>query len=175
MKKMLLVALLAMTTQGTAVADVLVGVLNLQKVLVSINEGKSINDELKKVFEDKKAILSKEEQKLKKEQEEYVKQSALLSADARQKKEGSLQQGIAGLQKKTMDYQKEISELEANLKKPLLEKVKAIVDKVSADEKVEFTVELNSSPVLYAKTKKDITDLVIEKYNKEHPGKGGKK
>ena len=146
-------------------AEVSIGVIDLQKILATVKEGKDINDKLKKSFEDKKAILKKEEEKLKKEQEEFIKQAALLSSDAKVKKEVDLQQKIGALQKKSMDYQKEISDQEANLKKPLLEKIKVIIEDISAKEGVDLTVEVSASPIVYAKNKKNLTDAIIKAYD----------
>lgn len=163
-----IIVLLAVFVSFNLRAEVTIGLINLQKVLNTINEGKSVNDKLKKSFDDKKATLTKEEDKIKKAQEEYMKQAALLSAEAKRKKEAELQQNIIALQKKTMEYQKEISELEATMKKPILDKVKDVVEAVSEEAKVDFTVEVSTSPVVYAKTKKDLTDLVIAAYDKKH-------
>lgn len=165
MLKILLVSLLFSTS---AFSEVMIGVINLQKVLNTIKEGKAVNDKLKKAFDDRKANIMKEEEKIKKSQEEYMKQAALLSADAKRKKEAELQQNIIELQKKTNEYQKEIAELEAGMKKPILDKVKEIVESVSSESKVDFTVEVSTSPVVYAKNKKDITDEVISAYDKKH-------
>lgn len=160
--------ILALCFSINAHSEVMIGLINLQKVLATIKEGKEVNDKLKKSFDEKKANLTKEEDKIKKSQEEYMKQAALLSAEAKRKKEAELQQVIIALQKKTMEYQKEISELEATMKKPILDKVKDIVEAISAEAKVDFTVEVSTSPVVYAKTKKDLTDLVISAYDKKH-------
>lgn len=167
MKARILV-IIALLTTSSVMAEVTIGLINLQKVLNTIKEGKDVNDKLKKSFDDKKLTLTKEEDKIKKAQEEYMKQAALLSAEAKRKKEAELQQTIIALQKKTMEYQKEISELEATMKKPILDKVKEIVEAVSEESKVDFTVEVSTSPVVYAKTKKDLTDLVITAYDKKH-------
>jgi outer membrane protein len=163
-----LLVLVGLLGSVNVMAEVTIGLINLQKVLSTIKEGKDVNDKLKKSFDDKKATLTKEEEKIKKAQEEYMKQAALLSAEAKRKKEAELQQNIIALQKKTMEYQKEISELEASMKKPILDKVKDIVEAVSEESKVDFTVEVSTSPVVYAKTKKDLTDLVIAAYDKKH-------
>ncbi len=163
-----ILVIVAFLTSTSVMAEVTIGLINLQKVLNTIKEGKDVNDKLKKSFDDKKSTLTKEEEKIKKAQEEYMKQAALLSAEAKRKKEAELQQNIIALQKKTMEYQKEISELEASMKKPILDKVKDIVEAVSEDSKVDFTVEVSTSPVVYAKTKKDLTDLVISAYDKKH-------
>ncbi len=166
-----ILVLLALCFSFNVMSETTIGLINLQKVLSTIKEGKAVNDKLKKSFDDKKATLTKEEDKIKKAQEEYMKQAALLSAEAKRKKEAELQQTIIALQKKTMEYQKEISELEANMKKPILDKVKDIVEAISEEAKVDFTVEVSTSPVVYAKTKKDLTDLVIAAYDKKHGNK----
>jgi outer membrane protein len=153
---------------GSAHCEVVVGIINLQKVLGTIKESKSVNEKLKKSFDEKKALLAKEEDKIKKQQEEYVKQAALLSADAKSKKELAFNQAVAGLKKKTEEYQKEIVELETSLKKPILDKIKGVIESVSEEQKVDFTVEISASPVVYAKSKKDITDLVILEYDKKN-------
>ena len=163
-----LLACFLLSVAAPAMAEVMIGVINLQKVLNTIKEGKAVNDKLKKTFDEKKDVLTKEEDKIKKAQEEYMKQAALLSAEAKRKKETELQQNIIALQKKTMDYQKDISELEAKLKKPILDKVKEIVESASEASKVDFTVEISTSPVVYAKNKKDITDEVISAYDKKY-------
>jgi len=72
------------------------------------------------------------------------------------------------LQKKTMDYQKEITDMEASLKKPILDKVREIIEQISVEQKVDFTVEISSSPVVYAKNKKELTDLTIAAYDKKY-------
>jgi len=149
-------------------ADVTIGVINLQKIMTTIKDGKDVNDKLKKAFDDRKGTLTKEETKIKKEQEDYLKQSALLSSDARKNKEIAIQQSIVGLQKKTMDYQKEITDMEASLKKPILDKVREIIEQISVEQKVDFTVEISSSPVVYAKNKKELTDLTIAAYDKKY-------
>jgi outer membrane protein len=95
-----IIVLLAVFVSFNLRAEVTIGLINLQKVLNTINEGKSVNDKLKKSFDEKKATLTKEEDKIKKAQEEYMKQAALLSAEAKRKKEAELQQNIIALQKK---------------------------------------------------------------------------
>lgn len=166
-----IIALLALSLSLPSFATTLVGLVDIQKVITSIKEGKAVQKTLEKSFNDKKAILKKDEDKIKKAQEDYKKQSMVLAENARMNKERELQEMMMGLQNKTMEFQKEIQNMETELKKPLLEKLRPIIDDVSKANGVAMTFELSAAPIVYAEAKKDITDDVISAYDKKHPGK----
>ena len=149
-------------------AGVKVGIVNIQKVIMTIKEGKNVMSTLEKSFKSKQAELKKQEEAIKKLQQDYQKQSLVLSDKAKATKENEIRMKIQDLQQKTMQYQKDIQKQEAELKKPILEKLKPIVDEVSQKEKVAMTFEISSSPIVYAEEKVDITDEVIKAYDKKH-------
>lgn len=144
----------------------LVGTVDIQKILVSVKEGKKVRDQLKKEFEKKQGELKKEEDKIRKMQEDFKKQSLVLNDKAKLKKQQSIQQEIMALQQKSMGYQKDIQSMEANLKKPILDKIRGIIETVSKEQGVDMTFEISVAPIIYAKNKKDLTDLVIKAYDK---------
>ena len=74
-----LLALLITTFSITAQSAVLVGLVDIQKIITTIKEGKSVQKQLEKAFTDKKVILKKDEDKIKKAQEDYKKQSMVLA------------------------------------------------------------------------------------------------
>lgn len=152
----------------SAMAEVKVGIVNIQKVITNIKEGKSVMKTLEKSFKSKQKELKSEEAKIKKMQASFKKQDMVLSDKAKAKKQQEVRGMIAALQQKTMKYQKDIQNQEAQLKKPILEKLKPIIDEVSKAEKVELTFEITSSPVVYAADKVDITDKVIKAYDKKY-------
>lgn len=166
-----IIALLALSLALPSFGATLVGLVDIQKVITSIKEGKGVQKTLEKSFNDKKAILKKDEDKIKKAQEDYKKQSMVLAEAARLNKERELQEMMMGLQNKTMEYQREIQKMEAELKKPLLERLRPIIDEVSKANAVAMTFELSAAPIVYAEAKKDLTEDVIKAYDKKHPGK----
>ena len=163
--------LLVLSFTFSANASVLIGLVDVQKIITSIKEGKSVQKKLEKAFNDKKAVLKKEEDKIKKAQENYKKQSMVLADAARATKERELQEMVMTLQNKTMEYQKEIQKMEQDLKKPILERLRPIIDEVSKSNQVAMTFELSAAPIVYAETKKDLSDEVIKAYDKKHPAK----
>lgn len=166
MKQIIIV--LSLLLSFSAFANVKVGIVNIQKIITSIKEGKSVMKSLEKSFKSKQAELKKEENKIKKLQKDYQKQSLVLSDKAKAKKEGEIRGRIQKLQQKTMAYQKDIQKQEGQLKKPILEKLKPVIDSVSKKEKVAMTFEITSSPLVYAENKVDITAKVIKAYDSKH-------
>ena len=170
MKKILMVLALSALVVP-AYAKVLVGKVDVQKVLLNVNDGVEVRSKLKKVFDSKQELLKKEEEKIRKAQQDYEKQKSVLNDKAREAKERDIQGLIDGIQKQTMEYQKEITDMENKAKGPILEKVKAIVDEVSKKADVDVTFEASTAPVIYAKEEKDLTQEVIDAYNKKYPKK----
>lgn len=168
MKHLFIVGALLLTLSSQAFAGVKVGIVNIQKVITSISEGKSVLKTLEKSFKTKQKELKTEEEEIKKLQTSFQKQDMVLSEKAKIKKEQELRMKIGAFQKKTMQYQKDIQKQEAQLKQPILEKLKPVIDEVSKSEKVSMTFELTSSPVVYAEEKVDITEKVIKAYDKKY-------
>ncbi|MGE3609911.1 MAG: OmpH family outer membrane protein [Bacteriovoracaceae bacterium] len=167
----LILACLIMTFSFSSFAEVLVGLVDIQRIITSVKEGKNVQKTLEKSFNDKKAILKKDEDKIKKAQEDYKKQSMVLAEQARMNKEREIQEMMMGLQNKTMEFQRDIQKMEQDMKKPLLEKLRPIIDEVSKANKVAMTFELSAAPIVYAESKIDLSDEVIKAYDKKHPGK----
>ncbi len=165
-KGLLLLFLIAIA--GSVRAEVVVGKVDIQHILVTINEGKKVRDDLKKEYDARQAELKKDEEKIKKLQEDLRKQSAVLNDSARAKKEQEINDRIIEIQNKSQKYQQNIQEMEQKLKKPILEKLRSVIEDVSKEANVDMTFEVSTAPVVYAKSKKDLTEDVIKAYNKKH-------
>ena len=146
----------------------LVGKVNIQHVLVTIKQGKAVRDSLKKDFDSKQKTLKTEEEKIRKMQEGFEKQSLVMNEQAKSKREREIQDKIMQLQQQSMEFQKEIQEKEQTLKKPILERIKEVVDEVSKDAGVDMTFEISTAPIVYAKNHVDLTEKVIAKYDEKH-------
>jgi outer membrane protein len=168
MKKILVAAFIVLMAQGTWASAAVVGVVNIQKVMAVIKEGKAVDKKLKSSFLILQKKLKKEEGKIKKEQDAFKKQSLVLSDKAKMEKQMSFQKKVRAFQEMTVKYQKQIQKEEANLKKPIFEKLRLVIEKVSAKENVDLTIEQSASPLLYVKNKKDLNPIVIKAYNKKY-------
>ena len=166
MKKILvLLAAMLMSAQTLAIV---VGKVDVQKVILTVDAGKKIKTKLKKTFDEKQKILKKEEDKIRKMQADFKKQSLVMNEKAKQKKQMEVQESIIKLQQKTAGFQKEIQALEQKFKKPLFEKIKDVISSVSKKAGVDITIESATAPIIYAKSEKDLTADVIAAFNKKH-------
>ncbi|HLE11264.1 MAG: hypothetical protein A2504_03460 [Bdellovibrionales bacterium RIFOXYD12_FULL_39_22] len=154
-----------------AYGAIVVGSVDIQKVLVTVKEGEKVKSKLKGAYDEKQKILKVDEEKIKGMQQDYQKQSLVMSADAKQKKEMEIQKLIVEIQQASMKYQKELQDMEQTMKKPILEKIQKIVEEVSVTAKVDMTFESSTAPVIYAKDQKDLTEEVITLYDKKYPSK----
>ena len=75
MKTFFLMMVILSTFSTTATAQVSIGSVNVQKVLVSVKEGKKVRKKLKSEFESKQKELREEEKKIQKMQSDFQKQS----------------------------------------------------------------------------------------------------
>lgn len=166
-----ILSLMLLSFSFSSMASVVVGLVDIQKIITTIKEGKNVQKNLEKSFNSKKALLKKDEDKIKKAQEDYKKQSVVLAEAARANKEREIQEMMMSLQNKTMEYQREIQKMEQDMKKPILDKLRPIIDEVSKANGVAMTFELSAAPIVYAESKKDLSDDVIKAYDKKHPAK----
>ena len=164
----ILISLFAVMFAFQSMAAMVIGRVDVQKVLLTTKEGQKVRDQLKKTFEEKQKILKGDEDKIKKMQEDYKKQSLVMNDSAKQKKEEEINKEIMKIQEKSMGFQKEIQEEENKFKKPILDKVRGIVEEVSKSAGVDVTFEASTAPIIYAKDDKDLTDDVIKLYDKKY-------
>lgn len=154
---------------ASAVAGVLVGKVDVQRVLESIEQGKTVRGQLLKEFNDRKDILAKQEAEIRTMQESFAKQSVVQSEEERAAKEREIQEKIRVYRENKNLYQEEMKSLEEKFKKPLLEKIRIIVREVSKKHDVDVTCEAQTCPIIYAKKEIDLTAEVIASYNKKYP------
>ncbi|MAZ47684.1 MAG: hypothetical protein CME65_03930 [Halobacteriovoraceae bacterium] len=166
MRAILILAMVFMVS--AAQAEVKIGIVNIQKIISSIKEGKDVNKTLEKSFKSKQKVLKDEEENIKKLIENLQKQNAVLSDSAKAKKTAEINKKRQEASEKMRQFQAEIQKQEAELKKPILDKLKPVIDKVSEEEKVELTFEISASPPIYAAKKVDLTEKIIKAYDKKH-------
>ena len=136
--------------------------------MASTKEGKSVNKTLEKSFKAKQKLLKQEEQTIIKLREQFKKQDAVLTDTAKMKKSAEIAGKMEQARRKAAKFEQEIRKQEAELKKPILAKLKPIIDEVSKAEKVDLTFEVSASPVVYAADKVDLNDKIIKAYDKKH-------
>jgi outer membrane protein len=168
MKKLLIVILgILFIAPYTAYGDDLnVAYVDFNKALNESDKGKQATAILEDVIRNKKDILAEKEQLITKIDDELKKQSSVLSPDSKKDKEDQLKNLIRDAQRMRRDFQEEIQKKEASLTQEIQNDLMKVVNDISTRESYSIIFERGVSGILFIQNKFDITDKVIEEYNK---------
>lgn len=161
----LLVALLALGTPALA-KDVKIGYVDLQKALNTSAAGQTAKEEIAKKVKEYEAQVNKRQDELKKMKDELEKQAVLLSEDARGAREREYQQKLRDFQRFTKDIQEELQQKDAEHTRRILEELFVVIKEFGDREGYTVILERTESSLLYAAEGADLTDKVIDAYNK---------
>src|SRR3954470_14546631 len=161
-----LVAASVLATTATAFAaraQVKIGYVDVQRAIQETEEGKSARTRLRGEFEQHKAAIDKKGADLEKMQQEYDKQQAVLSDDAKRKKQEEFQKLLVDARKSASDLQEDLAGKEQQAMQSILQKLNAVVAEIAERESINFVMDKAS--LLYAPQAADITNEVVRRYN----------
>ena len=161
----LLLSLVCLPTLASA-AHFKVAIVDLQKAINEVNEGKKAKAKLKKEVARKQKALNGRQEELKKLKEEYDAKKLLMKDRARQQMEMELQRRLVELQQSLVENQKTLAAQEARETGKILQKLQAITKKIADSEKFTLVLVNSGDNILYANPSYDITNQVIREYNK---------
>ena len=148
-----------------------VAVVNLQRAVMSTEDGLRATANVKKIFDARQNELGKIEADLKKQGDDLEKQAKLISKDAYSKKREELQKQFLDYQARAMEANKELDKKQRELTDPIVEKMLGIVKRIATTENYDIVVDSSPSmagpwgAVAYARTDLDLTDKCIQTYN----------
>lgn len=148
-----------------AAAQAKFAVVDLQRALTEIEEGRKAKAQLKTLFDQRQKTLDKQQEDLRVLKEGIEKQRDVLSREVYAKKVEELQKALAELQTTYMEFQRELASKEADLTKPILERLQRIVRLIGQKDGYALVLERTEAGVVYIPSSYDLTDLVIQRYN----------
>jgi outer membrane protein len=155
-----------------AAAEQKLGVVDLQRALNEVEEGKTAKALLKKDFDEKQKQLDLKKTEFDKLQADLEKQAVVMSDAAKKEKAADLDRRARELQGLFVQLQKDLSDRERDATKGIFERMANIVREIADAD--GFTVVLEKGAgVVYAPASLDLTDELIRKYNARHPPAGG--
>ncbi|MBQ49536.1 MAG: hypothetical protein CMP10_19305 [Zetaproteobacteria bacterium] len=157
-------------TQGVAVAQAKgnkYAVVDMQKVILNVEDGKVARAKLEKEMKAKEKELLTKKSELDKMNKEWQSEAAILSEEARRKKQQDFQQKFMELRNQEMTFQQEIRRKEQMATQKIAMSVGQLVNKMSAKRGYEMVFEANSAGLLYLKDPVDLTKEVIAAYEKD--------
>ena len=148
-----------------------IGYVDFAKALNSVSDGKAVRKRLEDEFRDKQQQLDEQRKALDIMRESIDKDRVILSDDDLRAKEDKYRAKFYELQQMLSSFRKEMESKETNLTKRILDQLKSVVKEIGDNEGYVLILEKSQEIVLYAPAAEDLTDRVIEIYNKT----GGRK
>lgn len=144
-----------------------VAIFDTQRALQTVKEGQKAIKKLKEDWKAKESQLRKEEEKIRLAMEKFRKQSAVMGAQAKEKKEMEIRTKMMALQERGLKVSKDFQKRDQELTKPILEKLMKYVKQVSKKHKYTLVLDANRSTVVYSLSENNITNEVIKAYDKD--------
>lgn len=168
MKKILVVFVLLMAVfTGLAFANSKIAVFDMQKALDESLAGKDAVESMKKEYQALQKDIDTKSMELKKMQDELNAQSAILSEDAKQAKMDDYQKKLKSLQTTIKDANDDFKKKEQMLVNKIANELRDVVEKLGKELGYSVIFEKREAGVLYNADASDITNLVVERYDKE--------
>jgi outer membrane protein len=146
----------------------LIAIVDLQKVLDQSLVGKNSKSVLDKKLKEDKANFEKEKLVFTKSRNDLIKQKALLSKDAFEKKQIELINKEREFQRKITDAQEALQRQTFNTIDRITKEVLKIAKEVADDNGYKFVFEKDSRFVVYADDSIDISTEVIKLLNQKN-------
>jgi outer membrane protein len=162
-----LAAVILAGSASTVDAQTKIGVVDLQRAINETEDGRQAKRRLKKVFDERQQILNEKQESLKAQKESLERQQDVLSQDALKKKVEKYQSDLMELQNEYVQYQEELQTKEAELTQKILEKMQEILRRIGQTEDYTLIVEANEGGVVWVPSNLDLTDVLIQRYNKQ--------
>ena len=150
-----------------SLAEQKIVILDMKVVLNNSKAGKGAQDYLQKTFKDNQKKFSDNEKALKKEENELLEKKTILTPEEYSKRSDELRVKVVKYQNERRASLEKITAMRAEARKKLLEKVDPILNNYIKENNISLVIDKKN--VLGGNPGIDITNIVIEKLNKELP------
>lgn len=163
MKRLGAVLIALMFTLGsvTAFADGMkIGVVDLQKIMQTASQMKSIQEKLEKEFKPRRDKLVAMEEGLKKDMEKFKRDSAVLSPSQKKDMEKQIVTTQQQFEREGQQYQQELSTAHNEAMEEFYNKIRAAIAKVAETDKYDVVLQKDAAP--FSADKLDVTAKVMQ-------------
>jgi len=155
---------------SSAPGSVRLGVVDSQKVLNETEAGKKVMGSLNTFMKNRQSLIELEEKELKRMEDDLVKQTSVLSANAKKEREDQLRRRAMEFQQKVNELNREVQDKQKEVLEGFREKVEKVVAKVAQQFGLLVVIEKGRSGLtVYNDSSLDISARVIEEFNKGAP------
>ncbi len=158
-------SVLLFAAQGAIAADVKLGVMNVQKIIVSCKAGLAAKERFDVKMKDLQSSFKDEEADLKKLQAEIKKKSSAWSEEKKAEKVREFQKNGRELQAKTEDARFEMKQLQDKELEPILKALEKVVENYGKDQGYTMILDSKNGVIFFDKTI-DLSDSIVKLLDK---------
>jgi len=158
-------SVLLFAAQGAMAAELKLGVMNVQKIIVGCKAGKAAKERFDVKMKDLQSTFTDEEADLKKLQAEIKKKSSAWSEEKKAEKVREFQKSGRELQAKTEDARFEMKQLQDKELEPILKALEKVVENYGKDQGYTMILDSKSGVIFYDKTT-DVSDSIMKLLDK---------
>jgi len=168
-RALVLLAVAAILTLGTGAQDepIKIGVVDIDQAFNSTEDGKAAREELSRKQRDAEAQVQPLVEQFNAKKEELQAKRFVLSDDALFQRQLDLKQMQDSIQLKVKELEGELQVAQTRLEGPLRKKLMDTIDEEGKGAGFTVIFSRDAPGVLYTREALDITETVIEKYNKK--------
>ena len=137
-----------------------IGVVDLQRIMQTSPQMKTIQDKLEKEFKPRRDKLIAMEENLKKDMEKFKRDSAILNDAQKKSLEKSIITSQQTFEREGQQYQQELSTAHNEAMEGLYNKIRTAIQKVANAQKYDIILQKDAAP--YSSDKLDVTADVIK-------------
>ena len=170
MKKVLcmLVMVSFLVCGASAVAADKIAFVNIKKILFESEAGKEAAQNLKKYVDSKKAQIQEKETELEKLKSHLEKQRSILTEAAYREKELSYQKKFRDYKRFIEDANDEMKLRDQQVTQGLIPNIQKVINDIGKKEGHSAIFDIGTSGLFYNSAQNDITDRVIDQFNKSY-------
>lgn len=149
-----------------AASDMKVGIVDFQKAINQTEAGKKAEKSLNTALEEKKKKFEILKNELETLRQDFEKQRLVLSGKALDEKRDILQQKLIEVEKTGASYEQDLSAQKSQSLQKILTGLQGVVETIGKKDGFTFIFEKSQGGVLFTTGAEDITDRVIQEFNK---------
>ena len=147
-----------------------IAVVDIETMTLTSDEGKAVNDKLKKKYDEIVAIMGKLQKDIEDKETRLKTQDRVMSATAKESLGREIERDKVTFDRKNQDYQKEMMDYQNELLDPISAKAQTVLQAYIKEKTFTIVVDLSAEKgnIVWANPGNDITLDVIKRLNDEY-------
>jgi outer membrane protein len=165
------VAVCVAAAPGFAADVAKIGVVDIQKILLTSAAGKNAKAEISKKAREMESTLNEKKVEIEKLQETLERESLVMSKEKRDEKEREIRIKVNDIKVLKNKFEKDLKIIENRVVQQIQKEFESMAQEIGRKE--GYLLIITNQTVIYAPNTIDITDELIQKYDAAYAEKGG--